>query len=197
MTFDIETIRAGFPALSVMDGDRPRIYRDAPGGTQICRSAIDRMVAYMESGTANSGGAFATSVATDALSHSAHEAMADLVGGAADEIAFGPNMTTLTLSVSRALGRRWGAGDEIVVTRLDHDANVAPWLLLARDLGLVIRWLDFNPEDGRLCLDALPELLSPRPPGGHWRGKQRAWHDQRCRSDCRYGPRGKRCPGVR
>ena len=162
MTFDMDKIRAEFPALVVRDGDRARIYFDAPGGTQVCRSAISRMVEHLKSGTANSGGAFVTSVATDELSRSAHEAMADLVGGTADEIAFGQNMTTLTLSISRALGRRWREGDEILVTRLDHDANVAPWLLLARDLGLVLRWLDFNPEDGRLDLDALPNLLSRR-----------------------------------
>jgi len=162
MTFDIEAIRVEFPALRVRDGDRARIYFDAPGGTQICRRAISRMVAHLESGTANSGEPFATSVATDALSRSAHEAVADLLGGTADEIAFGPNMTTLTLSVSRALGRCWSEGDEVLVTRLDHDANVAPWLLLARDLGLVVRWLDFNLEDGRLDLNVLPELLSSR-----------------------------------
>lgn len=162
MTYDVETVRAQFPALHVRDGDCPRIYLDAPGGTQVCSQAIHRMVAHMERGTANSGGAFATSVATDALSRSAHEAMADLLGSAAGEIAFGPNMTTLTLSASRALGRRWSAGDEIVVTRLDHDANVAPWLLLARDMGLVVRWLDFGPDDARLSLDMLPGLLNRR-----------------------------------
>ena len=162
MTIDIDAVRAEFPALGVRDGDRARIYFDAPGGTQICHSAISRMVAHMESGTANSGGPFATSVATDALARSAHEAMADLLGATADEIAFGQNMTSLTLSLSRALGRRWSEGDEIVVTRLDHDANVAPWLLLARDLGLIVRWIDFNVEDGRLALDALPEMLGPR-----------------------------------
>ena len=162
MSLNVETIRAEFPALHVRDGDRPRIYLDAPGGTQVCGRAIRRMVAHMEGGTANSGGAFATSVATDALSRAAHEAMADLLGGEAGEIAFGPNMTSLTLSTSRALGRRWSAGDEIVVTRLDHDANVAPWLLLARDLGLTVRWLDFDPDDGRLSLDRLPGLLSER-----------------------------------
>ena len=162
MTLNIDSVRAEFPALGVRDGDRPRIYLDAPGGTQVCGQAIRRMVAHMESGTANSGGAFATSVATDALARSAREAMADLLGGEAGEIAFGPNMTTLTLSVSRALGRRWSAGDEIVVTRLDHDANVAPWLLLARDMGLIVHWLDFDPQDGRLSLETLPDLLSER-----------------------------------
>ena len=171
MTLNIDSVRAEFPALGVRDGDRPRIYLDAPGGTQVCGQAIRRMVAHMESGTANSGGAFATSVATDALARSAREAMADLLGGEAGEIAFGPNMTTLTLSVSRALGRRWSAGDEIVVTRLDHDANVAPWLLLARDMGLIVRWLDFDPQDGRLSLETLPDLLASEPASWRWAGQ--------------------------
>jgi cysteine desulfurase family protein (TIGR01976 family) len=159
---DIERIRSEFPALSVADGGRPRIYFDAPGGTQVCRRAIAAMVEHLETGTANSGGAFATSLATDSMSEAAHEAMADLLGGDSSEIAFGPNMTSLTLAVSRALARRWSAGDELVVTRLDHDANVAPWLLAARDAGMTVRWLDFDPEGGRLRLDQLPELLGPR-----------------------------------
>ncbi|MEA3050181.1 MAG: hypothetical protein QOG84_2017 [Sphingomonadales bacterium] len=159
---DILRIRNEFPALAVTDGGRPRLYLDAPGGTQACRRAIAAMAAHLETGTANSGGAFATSLATDAMSEAAHEAMADLIGGSADEIAFGPNMTSLTFAVSRALGRRFAAGDELVVTRLDHDANVAPWLLLARDAGMAVRWLDFDPESGRLRLDELPGLLGPR-----------------------------------
>ncbi|MEA2999197.1 MAG: hypothetical protein QOK17_1030 [Sphingomonadales bacterium] len=159
---DIDRIRAEFPALAVTDGGRQRLYLDAPGGTQACRRAIAAMAAHLENGTANSGGAFATSLATDAMSEAAHEAMADLLGGSPDEIAFGPNMTTLTFAVSRALGRRFSAGDELVVTRLDHDANVAPWLLLARDVGMIVRWLDFDPESGRLRLDQLPGLLGPR-----------------------------------
>jgi cysteine desulfurase family protein (TIGR01976 family) len=120
------------------------------------------MVEHLETGTANSGGAFAASLATDAMSAAAHAAMADLLGGSPDEIAFGPNMTTLTFAVSRALARRFAAGDELIVTRLDHDANVAPWLLLARDVGMEVRWLDFDPESGRLRLDQLPDLLGPR-----------------------------------
>ncbi|MEA3032360.1 MAG: hypothetical protein QOH86_376 [Sphingomonadales bacterium] len=159
---DILRIRNEFPALAVTDGGRPRLYLDAPGGTQACRRAIAAMAAHLETGTANSGGAFATSLATDAMSEAAHAAMADLLGGSPDEIAFGPNMTSLTFAVSRALGRRFAAGDELVVTRLDHDANVAPWLLLARDLGMNVRWLDFDPESGRLRLDELPGLLGPR-----------------------------------
>jgi cysteine desulfurase family protein (TIGR01976 family) len=159
---DIDRIRAEFPALAVADRGRPRLYLDAPGGTQACRRAIAAMAGHLETGTANSGGAFTTSLATDAMSEAAHEAMADLLGGSPDEIAFGPNMTSLTFAVSRALGRRFSAGDELVVTRLDHDANVAPWLLLARDLGMIVRWLDFDPESGRLRLDQLPGLLGQR-----------------------------------
>lgn len=159
---DIDRIRDEFPALAVRHGGRPRIYFDAPGGTQICRAAINAMVAHLESGTANSGGGFATSIATDALADAAHAAMADLLGGEAHEIAFGQNMTSLTFAVSRALGLRCNPGDEIVVTRLDHDANVAPWLLLARDHDLKIRWLDFDPETGRLALDELPGLLNDK-----------------------------------
>jgi selenocysteine lyase/cysteine desulfurase len=88
--------------------------------------------------------------------------MADLLGGSHDEIAFGPNMTLLTLSVSRALGRGWQSGDEVVLTRLDHDANVAPWLAVAEDRGMAIGWIDFHPSTGRLELESLSDLLSPR-----------------------------------
>ena len=162
MAYNIDAIRAEFPALHRRDDDRPRVYLDAPGGTQVCKRAIAGMVAHLESGTANSGGAFATSVATDALSAAAHDAVADLLGADASEIAFGQNMTSLTFSITRALGRRFYANDEIVLSRLDHDANVAPWLLLARDKGLTVRWIDLKPEDGRLDLDSLPNLLGPR-----------------------------------
>ncbi|TMJ16550.1 MAG: cysteine desulfurase-like protein [Alphaproteobacteria bacterium] len=162
MALDVEAVRAEFPALLITDGGRPRIYFDAPGGTQACRRAIDAMRHHLETGTANSGGAFATAVATDAMSEAAHQAMADLLGGDRSEIAFGQNMTSLTFALSRSLGRRWAdKGGEIVVTRLDHDANVAPWLLLARDIGLEVKWLDFDPETGALRLDELPGLLGP------------------------------------
>jgi cysteine desulfurase family protein (TIGR01976 family) len=162
LSLDLAAIRAEFPALSVTDGERPRIYFDAPGGTQVCRRAIDGLVRHLENGTANSGGAFSTAVATDALAEEAHQALADLLGGHSSEIAFGQNMTTLTLALSRSLGRRFKTGDELVVTRLDHDANVAPWLLLARDVGMEVRWLDFDPDTGRLRLEDLPSLLNAR-----------------------------------
>ncbi|WP_375401994.1 cysteine desulfurase-like protein [uncultured Sphingomonas sp.] len=158
MPFPIDAVRARFPALSVPD----RVYFDAPGGTQVCGQAIARMVRHLETGTANSGGCFATSRDTDELSDEAHAAVADLLGGEPGEIAFGANMTSLTLAVSRSLARCWTAGDELVVTRLDHDANVAPWLQVAADRGMEVRWIDFDPAIGRLSLDTLPELLSDR-----------------------------------
>lgn len=156
MTYPIDAVRARFPALD------HRAYFDAPGGTQACAAAIDRMAAHLRTGTANSGGAFATSIATDALGDAAHAAMAELLGGRADEIAFGPNMTSLTLAASRALARGWGPGDNLVVTRLYHDANVAPWLAVAADRGMEVRWLDFSPDTGRLDPAALPGLLDGR-----------------------------------
>jgi len=162
VTFPIQAVRARFPALGVRDGARRRVYFDAPGGTQACDAAIRAMAEHLAGGTANSGGAFAASVATDAASAAAHAAMADLLGAEADEIAFGPNMTSLTLAVSRALASGWGEGDELVVRRLDHDANVAPWLRVAADRGMTVRWLDFDPATGTLRLETLPGLLSER-----------------------------------
>ena len=156
VNFPIDSVRARFPALD------HRVFFDAPGGTQVCAPAIERMVAHLTTGTANAGGAFATSRATDRLSEEAHAAIADLLGGRPEEIAFGPNMTSLTFAVSRALARDWAAGDNLVVTRLDHDANVAPWLAVAADRGLEVRWLDFDPETGYLRLDDLPALLDAR-----------------------------------
>jgi cysteine desulfurase family protein (TIGR01976 family) len=161
-SFPIDQVRAQFPALAVSDAGDPRIYFDGPGGTQICRLAIERMVAQLERGTANNGGAFATSIETDSLTGEARAAMADLLGGVAGEIAFGPNMTTLTFALSRALAREWREGDEIVLTRLDHDANVTPWTLAARDRGATIRWLDIDPATATLRLDTLPGLLGNR-----------------------------------
>ncbi len=160
--FDVEKARAEFPALHVTDGDYPRLYLDAPGGTQVCRRAIARMVEHMECGTANAGGAFATAIATDKLTREAHAAVAGFLGGQPGEVAFGLNMTSLTLALSRALSARWREGDEIVLTRLDHDANVAPWLLVAKDRGLTVRWIDLDPDTGRLRLDTLGEVLSER-----------------------------------
>ena len=162
MSFPIDAVRSRFPALPATDNGRSRVYFDAPGGTQVCADAIDAMQRHLAGGTANGGGAFTTSRDVDALSRTAHEAVAELIGGEADEIAFGPNMTSLTFAVSRALAHDWDAGDELVVTRLDHDANVAPWLAVAEDCGMIVRWIDFDPATGRLQLDTLRALLSKR-----------------------------------
>jgi cysteine desulfurase family protein (TIGR01976 family) len=162
MTFPIEAVRAHFPALTVEDEGRPRIYFDAPGGTQVCAEAIDAISAHLRAGTANLGGSFATSAECGALSREAHAAAADLIGGHADEIAFGPNMTSLTFALSRALSQSWQAGDEIVLTRLDHDANITPWVLAARDRDVSVRWLDIDVVTGELRIDDLSGILSPR-----------------------------------
>ena len=155
--FPIAAIRARFPALA-----RDAVFFDAPGGTQACDAAITAMSDHLTRGTANAGGPFATSVETDCLSEDAHAAMADLLGARPEEIAFGPNMTSLTFAASRALAREWATGDELVVTRLDHDANVAPWLQVAEDRGMTVRWLDFDPATGRWSVDDLAALLNPR-----------------------------------
>jgi len=160
--FPIDSVRSRFPALSREVDGQPAVYFDAPGGTQACDAAIGAMIAHLSEGTANAGGPFATSVETDRLSDNAHSAIADLLGARPEEIAFGPNMTSLTFAVSRALARDWHEGDELIVTRLDHDANVAPWLQVAEDRGMTVRWLDFDPATGRWTLDDLAALLGPK-----------------------------------
>lgn len=158
MPLDLPRIRACFPALT-----SPDVYLDNPGGTQVPHHVIDRMVDYLVTKNANHEGAFATSRASDALVNEARQAAADFFNAArAEEIVFGANMTTLTLHLSRSLARRLQPGDEIIVTRLDHDANISPWLLAAEDRGCRLRWLDFDVEDGTLRLDQLDGLLSAR-----------------------------------
>jgi selenocysteine lyase/cysteine desulfurase len=124
MPFDVARIRQQFPALAVDDGGRPRIYFNNPAGTQVPRQVIDRTVDCFVRSNANLGGRFASSILADAVVDEAHRAMADFVNAASpDEIVFGQNMTSLTLHVSRSIARELGPGDEIVVTRMDHDAN--------------------------------------------------------------------------
>ncbi len=159
MTLDLSAIRSQFPSL-----DRPAIFFDNPGGTQIAKPSLDRMVNYLLECNANHGGEFATSVASDAVLEEAHRAMADFYNASGpDEVVFGNNMTTLTLHVSRSISREWQAGDEIVVTRLDHDANVTPWILAAQDRGCRVNWVDFDVEDGTLKLDDLQRALDRKP----------------------------------
>src|SRR5512139_123064 len=159
MTLDLFMIREQFPALR-----RPAIFFDNPGGTQITQKSIDRITSYLTLHNANHGGAFSTSVESDAVLDEAHLAMADLLNaGRPDEIVFGNNMTSLTLHVSRSIARAWKAGDEIVVTRLDHDANITPWVLAAQDRGAKVNWVDFDVEDGTLRLDDLQRALERKP----------------------------------
>lgn len=161
-TLDIAALRARFPALSLMHGDRPFVYFDGPGGTQVPESVIDAVARYYRTTNANHEGAFATSRASDAIVEEAHAALADFLGVDPDEIIVGANMTTLTFHVSRSITATFAPGDEIIVTGLDHAANVDPWIAAARDRGLVIRWWEPHLEDCTLHLDDLRALLSPR-----------------------------------
>ncbi|MDD2696287.1 MAG: cysteine desulfurase-like protein [Anaerolineales bacterium] len=159
MTIDLQSVRAQFPSLN-----RPAIFFDNPGGTQIARQALERMNAYLLEHNANHDGAFATSRASDAVLAETHAAMADLLHAASpDEIVFGANMTTLTLHVSRSLARNWQPGDCIVVTRLDHDANVTPWVLAAEDHGCEVLRVDFHPDDGTLDMEGMQKALERKP----------------------------------
>lgn len=161
--FPIDAIRAEFPALARKDGGRGRVYFDNPAGTQVPQPVIDRTLEALVEKNANLGGYFATTVAADELVNEAHQAMADFYhANSPAEIVFGQNMTTLTLHMSRCLGKRFNPGDEIVLSRMDHDANVAPWLLLAEDRGLSVRWMDFDPETYEFADDALTSVLSAK-----------------------------------
>ena len=159
---DPDAIRGQFPALERRVGGRPVAYFDGPGGSQVPESVIGAMSAYLQRSNANAGGAFASSRETDALLAAAHEAAADFVGADADEIAFGANMTTLNFLLSHAVARTLAPGDEIVVTQLDHDANVSPWFRAAEDRGLELRVAPIDPEDGTLDLAALEALIGER-----------------------------------
>lgn len=159
MTLDLERIRAEFPALR-----RAEIFLDNPAGTQITRHSLERIQAYLVEDNANHGGAFATSQRTDALVETTRQAMAEFIHARRrEEIAFGPNMTTLTFRLSRALVRTFQPGDTIAVTRLDHDANISPWMLAAQDQGCRLRWIDFDVEDGTLDMNDFARALEEKP----------------------------------
>jgi cysteine desulfurase family protein (TIGR01976 family) len=152
-------IRNQFPALHQEVDGQPLVFLDGPGGTQVSTSVIEAMNDYLVRSNANSGGVFLTSMRTEAVLESARAAAADLLGCNADEIVFGANMTTLTFALSRSIGRELQAGDEIIVTALDHDANVAPWRAL-EEKGVVIRTVDIHTEDCTLNLEDLQRHLS-------------------------------------
>jgi cysteine desulfurase family protein (TIGR01976 family) len=160
---DVAAVRDHFPSLLRTIGGRSVAYLDGPGGTQVPREAIDAMRDYLTTSNANSHGAFTASRETDLVLTDVHAAAADFLGAHdPDEIVFGPNMTTLTFALSRAIARDLAPGDEVVVTRLDHDANVAPWLSAAEDRGAVVRWIDIDEADCTLRYDQLEAAVGPR-----------------------------------
>jgi cysteine desulfurase family protein (TIGR01976 family) len=161
-TFDARAVREQFPALGRTHNGRNVVYLDGPGGSQVARSAIDAVSRYMNRGGANLHGAFPTSVETEEILRDTRQAVADFLGAGPDEVAFGANMTTLTFAVSRALSRTWDSNTEIVVTELDHRANVDPWLLAAAERGARVRWVRVNPETLTLEPDDIETAITDR-----------------------------------
>src|SRR5215213_4596667 len=158
----VDAIRSHFPAMGRMHGGAPVAYFDGPGGTQVPRSVAAAMEDYLFHHNANTHWAYPTSEETDALIAGARRALADFLNATPDEIAFGANMTSLTFHLARALGRRWGAGDEVIVTELDHHANIDPWLALQKERGVTVRAVRVNATTGQLDLDHLEQLLGPK-----------------------------------
>ncbi len=163
MTFPINGVREAFPALSITDNGRARVYLDNPAGTQVPQTVADAVAQCLINSNANLGGHFPTSRAAGAVVGDAHQAMADFLGAsAADQIVIGANMTSLTFHLARSICRDFKPGDEILLTRMDHEGNVAPWLTIAEDLGLVVKWLPFDQETWQVEPDTLAANLSDR-----------------------------------
>jgi cysteine desulfurase family protein (TIGR01976 family) len=158
---DIDRVRSQFPSLSQTVGGQPAVFLDGPGGTQVPQRVIDAISDYLKNSNANTHGAYATSRRTDAVVAEARAAMADFFGCDSDEVVFGPNMTTLTFAISRSIGRELGPGDEILLTHLDHDANVSPWRAL-EERGVTIRFVDINEDDCTLNMADLAQKISSR-----------------------------------
>ncbi|MGN6183652.1 MAG: cysteine desulfurase-like protein [Thermoanaerobaculia bacterium] len=159
---NIESVRSQFPALDRIHNGQPVAYFDAPGGTQVPRVVADAMTDYLFHHNANTHWAYPTSEETDAIITNARQAAADLLNGEANEIVFGANMTTLTFHLGRALGRMWSEGDEVLVTDLDHHANIAPWRALATDRGINIKAAHMICETAQLDYDHLASLVTDR-----------------------------------
>lgn len=162
--YDIDAVRARFPALGRLHGDgRPVAWLDGPAGTQVPLECLEAIDSYLRTSNSNTHGAFGASAETDRLLAEARSGAADLLGAAdSGEVSFGPNMTTITFAASRAIGKTLLPGDEVVVTRLDHDANVAPWLSMAEERGLQVRWVGIREDDCTLDMDELERVLGPR-----------------------------------
>ena len=161
-TFDARAVREQFPALARTHNGRGVVYLDGPGGSQVAKPAIEAVSRYMNRGGANLHGAFPTSVETEEILCQTRRAVADFLGAEAGEIAFGANMTALTFDISRALARTWDSNTEIVVTELDHRANVDPWLLAAAERGSKVRWIRVNPETLTLETDDIESAITDR-----------------------------------
>jgi cysteine desulfurase family protein (TIGR01976 family) len=162
MSGRLQSVRASFPALGRVEGGNPVAYFDGPGGTQVPAMVADAMRDYLLHHNANTHWAYPTSAETDAALAGSRERLADFLNTAPDEIAFGANMTTLAFHAARALGRGWGPGDEIVVTELDHHANVAPWQAVARERGVTLRTVKLDTEHGVLDAGDLAAAIGPR-----------------------------------
>jgi len=160
-SLDLAWVRSQFPSLNQTVSGHPAAFLDGPGGTQVPQRVIDAISAYLSHDNANTGGAYSTSRHTDAMIARARGAMADFLHCGADEVVFGPNMTSLTFAISRAIGRELKPGDEILVTRLDHDANVSPWLAMAEDRGVTVRWAEIHDEDCTLDMSDLASKINP------------------------------------
>ena len=159
---DVHAVRAQFPAMQENFNGRPGIFFDNPGGTQVHESVIAAMTDYLTRRNANTHGVFETSIRSDAVIDYARQAAADFVGAETNEIVFGNNMTSLTFALGRSLAAEFGPEDEIVVTRLDHDANVSPWLMLAEDTGAQVRWADVDVETCTIDMEHMQSLINPR-----------------------------------
>ncbi len=161
--YDLDLVRDKFPSLSVEDPRGPRIYFDGAAGTQVPQTVIDAVTRYYRRANANLGGAFQASVETGTVYEIAHQAMADFLGAeSSEEIVFGPNMTSLTFDFTQVVGDLLEPGDEILLTRMDHDGNVTPWLILAEEKNLEVKWLPFDPKSFRFDLSELDGLLGPK-----------------------------------
>ncbi|MBV8053443.1 MAG: aminotransferase class V-fold PLP-dependent enzyme, partial [Acidobacteriaceae bacterium] len=156
---NLSWVRSQFPSLSQTVNGQPAVFLDGPGGTQVPQRVIDAISNYLRQNNANSGGAYATSRNTDAMIAGARSAMADFLGCSADEIVFGPNMTTLTYAMSRAIGRELKQGDEIVLTHLDHDANISPWRAL-EERGVIVRMVDIHEADCTLDMNDMARKIT-------------------------------------
>ncbi len=160
--FPIDAVRAEFPALKRTYHDKPVAYFDGPGGSQVVKTAIDAIARYMEQGGANLHGSFPSSWETEDVIAKSKHAVADFLNVQPAEVAFGANMTTLTIAIANALGKQFNEGDEIVVTEMDHRANVDPWLLMAKDRGLNIRWIKVDTETLTLDLRNLEKVINEK-----------------------------------